>query len=92
MTNDLLLLRCFIREEISRDFKTGRLDQYPWDTAGNHITIYLDPADERFIVNVADSEFNTIEQSKKNSEEEARHWARTIVDDLRREEFSQEDK
>lgn len=87
------LLRQLIREEIGRSFMRGeRIDFYPWHTENTNVSIIRDAESEGFWVFVeeltGDSSEGKIHKKRLPSEEEAQHWARQVIDDLQRKEFT----
>lgn len=86
------LLRALIREEIGRNLKRGdRVDFYPWAVEDNNVSIVFDTEKDMFWAYVEDKETGKTQKKLLPNEDEARHWARQMIDQKRQKGFAQDD-
>jgi len=89
MSHSIKLLRTFLREEIARNLRRGeRVDHYPWISEESRITIIFDIQNDQYLTTVENLSTGETETKGLPSEEEAKHWARTISDKIQRDNFS----
>jgi hypothetical protein len=83
------LLRRLIREEVGRGFMRGeRVDFYPWRVDDTNVSVIYDAGSDKFWAFIEETPSGEFEKKSFPSEEEARHWARQVLDRKRRDDFS----